>query len=466
MAGRLLRVAAVLTLGFAVVAVAMGYWQVLRARDLDRRQGNPRPVEALRTTVRGTIYDRHGAVLVENQQPGNRRVYHDPSLAQVIGYASLRYGRTDLEQAYDEYLSGANQADSLRDLWNRAVHHATIGDDLVLTIDERLQRAAAEALKGRRGALVALDPHTGEVLAMVSNPTYDPNTLERAWDALRADPRAPLFNRATEGLYPPGSTFKTVTLAAALESGLARPDTRFRCHGDWVVTGFHIGCNNLPPGSNGEYTLADAYAFSVNVTFGQLAVQLGAARFADYARRFGLDDSLPFDLPVAASRLAGGRTELPELLLAESGFGQGSVQVTPLEMALVAATVANDGVTPRPMLVRQVRRHDGTPLAAAEPRSLRQALQPGTAATVRQLMQQVVDRGSGVEARIPGVPVAGKTGTAETGSAAPPHAWFIAFAPADRPILATAVVLENAGEGSQQAAPVARAVLAQALGKG
>jgi peptidoglycan glycosyltransferase len=334
----------------------------------------------------------------------------------------------------------------------------------VLTIDPRIQEAAATALGNRPGAVVALDPKTGAVLAMVSTPGYDPAAIDERGASLLTDPSNPLLNRATQGQYPPGSTFKTVTAAAALEAGQYQQDAKFRCPSGYVVEGFVIACKGVPPGVR-EYDLAHAYAWSVNATFAEIAVNTGASELVRIARRFGFEERIPFDIALTESHLLRKGESFNNVLLANTGFGQGQLTVTPMQMALVAATVANHGVLMQPYLVQEIRTPSGEVLTRHEPQAIRQVIRPETAAILRGFMVTAVKEGFSGAAAVPGVEVGGKTGTAETGSGQNTHAWFISIAPANDARIAVAVIVENAGQGATIAAPIAQAVMRAALGR-
>ena len=276
---------------------------------------------------------------------------------------------------------------------------------------------------------------------------------------MRASTQSPLLDRAISGLYPPGSTFKIVTAADALDAGVVTPDSSFTDTGGLAIGDFVV--RNDEQEQTGRQTLAGAFALSSNVDFAHIALDLGVERWFAYAARWGLGDSLEFDLPAARDRLPS-RAEVSPSVLAQLGFGQASLLVTPLRMALVAATIANAGAVPRPYLVRSIARRDTT--LATRPQTLAQPISRETAGQVRDLMIAVVARGTGTAGALPNVTVAGKTGTA-TNPHGKSHAWFVAFAPAASPRVAVAVVVENVGYGGTYAAPVAKRVLRVALAK-
>jgi len=459
------RVAYVLFAGFAVIAAYLSYWHIIAA---DTLAGNPE-LNAYRLSIadqqsqRGRILDRNGVELAVSVKSGDgfRRVYSRSSLAQTVGYASPRFGRTGVEAALDPELSGRAGGGIVSALRRRLIGTGEPGGDVTLTIDTRIQDAAERALTGD-GAIVVLDPRDGSILALVSHPTFDPNALERGWDSLRTDPNAPLLNRATQGRYPPGSTFKTVTGAAALDLGYYTPASKFTCNDQVVIEGFAIRCDETV---RGTFDMTYAYAQSCNACFGEIGLRVGGKDLLEYARRFGFESAPPIEIGSVPSAVVSGSAErrLVGPLLASTAFGQGELLATPLQMALVAATIAHDGLVPSPHLVAHVRSSDGFVSRDRAPGPWREAVRPDTAAAMRAMMIAVVERGGGQGARLPGVTVAGKTGTAEVGPSRGTHAWFIGFAPAESPRVAIAVVREYGGGGGTVAAPIAREVLRTAL---
>ncbi len=442
-------------------AVGLGYWQVVRT-DLGAEDRNPRVLAAFANPSRGRILDRDGNELVVSKADGSR-LYRDASVAHVVGYIDPRYGSQGAELVFNDVLSG-EAARSWSGAFDAEFRRATVsGSDIRLTIAATVQAAAAKGLGDRRGAVVAIDPKTGEVLAMVSVPTYDAAALATDGEALLVDPRSPLLNRATQGLYPPGSTFKTITAAAALENRVIAPGDLVTCPGEIVIDGFPISCDNVPQGT-GTYPFKAAFTFSVNAIFAQVGVAVGWARLEATARRFGFETSLDFSLDTAGALLRAGDGERTTTLLASTAFGQGELLATPLQMALIAATVANRGVMARPH-IGLVRMDGGRPGAALEARSSRRVLSEAVAAQLRDFMVSVVEAQQAAGVAIPGVKVGGKTGTAETGTPGVSHAWFIGFAPADDPRVAVAVIVEGGGRGGEVASPIAGAVIRAALAR-
>ncbi|MCS7246116.1 MAG: penicillin-binding protein 2 [Thermomicrobium sp.] len=485
----ILHLALVFAVGFGLVTV-----QVLRAHLLDRdrilaKASDPasgvidlRRVLAERRIERGRILLRDGTVLASDtvDSSGTRvRVYHE-QYGYVAGYYSPGlYGAAGIEQAWDGQLSG--QRATSWDAWlDGLLHRTKRGHDVVLTVDPALQALGQRLLGDRAGAAVLLDADTGAVLALVSSPAFDPNQLSvplgataeqldrarRSFDRLQQDGRGPLLLRPVQGQYTPGSIFKTVTAAAAFESGIATPDSLYRDDGAIVIDSRVIIERNRPDPSRVAYSLREAYGYSLNVVFAQVGLQLGGQRLEEMARAVGFERAIPFDLPVVPSRIARTSDFLASQAgLAETAFGQGQLQVTPLQMALVAAAVVRDGTIPRPYLVAEVRTPDGHVVWRRTPSEWLRAFDGATAEALRDLMVWSVENGYAQPARIEGLRVGGKTGTAEVGDAAP-HAWFIGFAEAGGHRVAVAVVIEHGGSGVQVALPVGRSLLEAALREG
>jgi len=474
MAARLRRLAVVFMAAYFLLSALLVYWQVVRAPDLVNRPDNPRLYAARLAVHRGAISDRRGVVLEQTTFTGDNpvRTLYDPSLSALIGYHSQQFDNTGLEDAYNDYLNGAAATQPLDNTIRRLLHEPVLGDTLQLTIDDRIQRLADAALGDGPGVALVADPRTGQILAMVSKPSYDANRIDEPgyWESLQGS-SGQLVNRALDGLYPPGSLFKTITLADALSSGRFTLQSLFsgqEATGPLFVGGSELGTatNNLPPGVN-QVTLEDAYMYSDNIVFANLGLKLGANALVQGATRFGFGQSIPFDLPVATSTVTGKAGSLQSAYnLATSAFGQAGVLATPLQVLLMDEAIANDGTIMQPMVVQTVRAPDGEVLLDNRAQVWQQALDPAVAHEVAQAMVRAVNGpgASGYAAQLPGVVVAGKTGTAQVdGAGKLPHAWFMAFAPANNPRLAVVVLKENAGEGATVAAPIARQILAGAL---
>ncbi|HEX9094179.1 MAG TPA: FtsW/RodA/SpoVE family cell cycle protein [Coriobacteriia bacterium] len=453
------------------LVVNLTYVQVVAAPALAADSRNTRNLEKELRGERGAITTRDGVVLAQSVPAAGlfRRTYPAGSLAaHLVGYYSPRYGRAGLEAAMNETLAGRRAFADFADAMDEALGRPVAGNDVVLTVDSRVQKAAEATLKGHRGAVVVLDPRSGEVLALASSPAYEPSSVESRWAELsKGGDAAPLVDRAIASLYPPGSTFKVVTLTAALSQGVATPSTVYPAPAVLEIGGGKV--TNFEGSGYGSATVRQATASSINTVFAQIADQLGAERLVAQARGFGLDKQTPFELDVIPSLMPAPES-MTRWETAWAGVGQpvgaGAVKgpvVTPLQMALVAAGIANGGVVMRPHVVARTQDGSGRTIATTPEARFTTACDAETAATVRDLMVEVVRRGSGARAAVKGVTVAGKTGTAEVGKGVQTHAWFIAFAPAEKPTMAMAIVLENAGIGGRVAAPAAKPVIEAAL---
>lgn len=473
--GPIVRVAVALSLAFATLAVAVGYWGVVRAPELTRSPYDAAVIAASRSVPRGRILDRTGKVLARNKKDANGelfRVYAGPAISPVVGYASPRYGRAGLERTYDAELSGL-AGDPLRDPFRKFGSDPYDPKDLTLSLSYDLQRAAARALGDQLGAVVMLDPRTGEVLALASNPYFDANavtnpaTAKQAFKALLVDPSEPLLPRATLGRYVPGSVFKIVTAIAGLGSGAVTPATTYPKQpgaekDGLVVDGYTVRDGHHPETVSRALDLVGATEVSCNIWYALTGMATGGDALTEYARRMGFDDPLPFDLPTAVSQVTGGEGAAPggfqdDVELANAAYGQGETFVTPLQMALVAATIANRGILMKPHLVTAMTGDNGT--RTIDPERMATVISASDAQAIAVAMQQAVEGKLGQQfttgARVPGVPTAGKSGTAELGGTGEPHSWFIGFAPADAPTVAIAVLVEEGGRGAEAAAPIA-----------
>ena len=478
-----LRRLATVVVGMFLVLMGAATWvQFVTAPDLNNDGRNVRTLYREYGNARGPIVVGGNAIAtsVPVDDPfGYQRTYADPGelYAHVTGYYSVVYQRSGIEEWMNTELNGS--ADSLfyTRLEDLVTGRQPQGASVELTIDPAAQQAAWDALGDQRGAVVALDPSTGAILALVSKPSFDPEALAghdtaavtEAWTALQAAEGDPMANRAIAGnTYPPGSTFKLVTAAAALEAG-ATPETVVPAPVELDLPQSSATLPNFGGsscGPDGTSTLLDALRISCNTAFGQLGLDLGADTLRDQAEAFGFDTPLNVPMKVTESHFPSD-PDAPQTAL--SAIGQYEVTVTPLQVAMLSAAVANDGVLMKPYLVESVRSADLTVVDASEPAVFSRPITATTADALERMMLAVVDDGSGRSAQIAGVAVAGKTGTAQTTQEAAPHAWFTAFAPADAPQVAVAVIVENGGAmgseatGGRVAAPIARAVIEAVL---
>ncbi len=478
------RLGVVLLVAFAVLAATAGYWQVVRSADLVGRPDDPLLIAAARNVVRGQIRDRDGHVLASSKRDANGepyRVYPSKAVAPLVGYASRIYGTAGLERAYDAELTGIRAPDPMDQLLAKFTADRYRPQNLTLSLSLDLQKEAVRLLGDDRGAVVMLDPRSGEVLAMASTPTYDasaiadPDTARKAFAAVTADPAKPLLDRAIQGRYVPGSVFKIVTAIAALGSGAITPTTRYARQppaekDGLLVSGFRIRDGHHPFTGSRALAFREAVEVSCNIYFALAGLDTGGDGLASWAARLGFGAPIPFDLPTATSQVTNGGGSFgggfaDDVELANAAYGQGETLATPLQMALVAATVANRGTLMRPHLVTRLSGQDRD--TTIEPEIWRQVVSSEIAAQINAAMVSAVEGDHGrlftAGAKVPGVITAGKSGTAQLDGSAKPHSWFIGFAPANDPKVAIAVLVESGGTGASRASPIAGKLMARYL---
>jgi penicillin-binding protein A len=490
------RLAVVAVVLLTALIVATTYWQAWAAGDLKAKQDNAIQRVVQFTIARGLIYGADGkTVFAANKKKKTgtntlffRRYPNKGLAAQTIGYSTVSRSQTGLEESMNDYLTGSNTnlSNAFHNLLNKLGQATIKGDNLQLTIRPKVQRLAQQLLGNRCGAVVAMSPRTGALYVMASSPTYDPNEVDQPGGYARilhirgaCDGASALYDRATQGLFTPGSTFKIVTAAAALDTGAFTPNSGFNDPGYCTEYGQKVfNSGNPDQGGHevfGHLNLLSGFQHSVNSVFCNVGMKLGAKTIVDYAKRFGFYKVPPLETP-ANERLPSGTYDQKTHRLTDDAskmdpgrlaFGQWTMEATPLQMAMVAATVANGGVVPRPYLVQKVTGPDGSTMQNTKPRNLGRAIKSQTAAELTQMMEAVVTGGTGTAAQIPGIKVAGKTGTAETGVDHIYTAWFVCFAPADNPQVAVAVVLEKQpnGFGGSVSAPIAKQVVQALLGR-
>ncbi len=477
------RLATAIFLAFGVLLGFVTWYQVLA---VDRYRNDPRNARTALSESgkeRGVIVTRDGVVLAQSSPDPDEptsylRSYPEgDAYAPVVGYTSLLAGSAGLERSF------ADELRSRRDFTISDLIAAALGGDLrprslQVTIDPALQTTAYSLLNGQRGAVVAIEPSTGELLAYVSTPSFEPNDLTGpgALDyrqQLLDDPAQPLIDRAGNSLYAPGSTFKTIVAASAIESGLASPETEFPDLVAFPLPDSTATISNFDDGlcaSGGTVSLQIAFSRSCNTVFANLAIQVGADQLGDTASSFGFNRAFELPWPTAESVFLTRQLRDDPAALGQSGIGERDVRATPLQMALVAAAIANDGEMMNPFVVRQIFDADGATEKVFEPQRLRRVLSPAASSVMTEMMERVVTNGTGGRASVPGVRVAGKTGTAQ-GSGGPPDVWFIAFAPVENPSIALAVLIEDGGAagedatGGALAAPIAAQLISAWLNR-
>jgi penicillin-binding protein A len=468
-----------LLVAFLAVFAQLNYVQIFAAENIASNPANIRSLLREYSIKRGDIVTIDGVTVAQSIATDDRlrflRRYPEAELyGHITGYYSLVFGADRIERTYHDQLLGESGVISMQDIQDRFLGSGERGDDVRLTIDSRVQAAARDALGNNQGAVVALDPQTGAIRAMWSNPSFDPNPISshrpgrirQAWENLNEQTPNPLQHIATTRGFPPGSTFKVVTAAAALESGRFNPQSTFDDPVSFTPPQTSSSISNFSGGTcagGGQISLADALRVSCNTTFAQLGLEVSGP-MAGVTTGMGFNRRIPFDVSTEASTFErADENNLPRRSLA--GIGQGDVVTTPLQMALVAASIANGGETPKPRLVEEVRDPSGGIVARPSDESIGTAMSESTARTLTEMMVAVVTDGTGANAQIPGLEIAGKTGTAQSAEGAAPHAWFIAFAPAQNPRIAVAVFVQNGGSfgaeatGGTVAAPMARQVI-------
>ncbi|WP_265442683.1 peptidoglycan D,D-transpeptidase FtsI family protein [Flexivirga meconopsidis] len=469
---------------FCSLLVAATIIQFAQARSLDNKPGNRRTLLASYSKERGSILVGGNAVAysspTDDQLKWLRKYPQGPMYAAATGYYSFTYGSSAVEREYNDFLSGSSDKLFYRRLVDIVTGKSAQGASVQLTLNAKAQQAATNALKGQRGAIVALDPKTGAILAMATSPTYDPNLLashdlnevQSAFTRLSKDPAQPLLNRAINGnLYPPGSTFKIIDTAAALESGKYTPDSTLPGPASLRLPGTNSYLPNDFPGNCGpgdKVSLSRALTISCNTAYAQLGMDLGQDAVRSMATKFGFGRSLDIPMTVTPSVFP---KDLGKAQLAQSAIGQFDVRATPMQIAMVSAAVANGGKEMSPYLVQSVRDKNLDVIQTTDPKTFSTPISSDTASQLNTMMQSVVSDGTGTGAAIPGIKVAGKTGTAEHGSGTNADVWFTGFAPADNPKVAVAVLVENGGTVGQEAtgglvaAPIAKQVMEAVIGK-
>ncbi|SFD21975.1 peptidoglycan D,D-transpeptidase FtsI family protein [Clostridium uliginosum] len=474
---------------FVALISYIAYFQVFKAPGIAEQQGNKRLWAEQNKVLRGTIYDRNQNALTKSERKDaltqKREYVYGDLYTHVLGYVDPVYKNAGLEATYAKELttnsSSSNDLlslikdfsfDKFKDMFdNRKQEENKVGNSIITTLDAKIQKTAYDALGNNKGAVVVLNPQTGEVLAMVSKPTYNPNDLEAAMKAANSGSadNTPLINRATAGLYPPGSTFKTVTLTSSLENISGITTRTFQDDGKLVFNAKQ-SLSNSGGAAYGSLNLKDAFKVSSNVVFGGLAMELGNDKLKQTAEKFGFNNT------IEANGFTIQKSQFPTLKsgevgsIAQTGIGQSSILATPMQMALVTSTIANNGVMMEPKLVNKVIDKDGKTVKTIGTKTIKQVMPSSDAATIKDYMKNLVDsKLNSSWGFFQGTDTCGKTGTADyklaNGQDATPHSWFIGFAPQNNPQVAVAVIVENGGYGAVAAAQVAGRVIQTSLSK-
>lgn len=445
---------------FLSLIAYISYFQIFQAEKIKNNSYNKRLWIDEEKTLRGSILDRNGEVLVYSEKREDSQVRHynyGRLYSHVIGYSYREYGKTGLELKYNNALLDINENQAINEFQNM-VSDKTEGNDLKLTIDHGLQQKARELLSGKKGSIIAMNPVSGEIYAMVSAPDFDADNLRNDWMSISESPDSPLLNRATQGLYPPGSIFKIIPAIALIKS--PEVDESYSCTGQTTIDGYTISDYNQK--AHGDIRLKQALVSSCNTYFAEKSVAVGKEKLGEVADSFQINKEIDFDLPVKVSSFPH-KGKMGETEIAASAIGQGKVEVTPLNMLMVASTVANKGEMISPSIVKNVISKDGKIKNKTQKNVIGNPIGIAMSEEIKEYMVSVVEEGTGKAAAISGVSVAGKTGTAENKSENS-HAWFMGFAPADEPKVSVVVLLEEEGStGGTSAAPIAREIMQYAI---
>lgn len=474
MNARITRLFGLFAVLFAVLVGFTSWWAVLDANNLKDQRVNKRPLFAAQQIKRGRILADDGSVIARSVRQGRgassqyvRRYPLGGLWGHPVGYSFAEQGNSEFEQFHNRELLGEDNEFS--SIFDQLRGQKQVGHDVFTNLDPAAQQTAFDGLAGRPGAVVAMEPKTGRIRVLVSQPPFDPNRIPEDLAQLNRDPGSPLLNRGTQGQYPPGSTFKLVTAAAALDSGRITPDTTIEAPASITVQGQPLA--NADGSSYGSINVTTALTNSVNTFFAKLGRKVGEQTLFEYMQRFGFGSKPQIDLPRDQLSTSGVFSEGKPLTTGEGvdvariAIGQERLLATPLQMVEVAATIANAGDLMKPQIWREVRDVDGRTRSEMKPEKQSSVISAESAAELTEAMKSVVNEGTGTAAALSGVDVAGKTGTAEVPDKAacaglPNQAWFVGFAPADDPRIAVAATVEcTDGQGGTVAAPIAAAVM-------
>jgi peptidoglycan glycosyltransferase len=459
---KIIKILVVMCSIFFIIVAYLTYLQVFQGKKLMENVYNRRNNEIEENTLRGSIFDRNGVVLAYSEKNGEsyERIYPYGALySHVIGYNSKIYGKSLLEANYNGDLLDLDNYSQVFGMIDRE----SKGNNIYLTLDHRLQELGENLLKDKKGAIVAIDPKKGEVLALVSKPNFDTNSkwLEGNWVSIVESDKALLLPRATQGLYPPGSIFKVITSMGAIENGLDKKT--YEDKGKVIIDGYEI--KNSGEKVLGNIDIKKALAASSNVVYSQIGVELGGSKLKRLADRIGMNQDISFDIPVNKSIFpydTMGKNDM-----AAVAIGQGEILFTPFHMAMITAGIANNGKIMKPILVKSVVSSEEKKIKDVRSNTMYKIMDVETANVIKDMMHEAVENGTGVNAKIEGISVAGKTGTAENHlsekNKGKEHAWFIGFAPVEDPKIAVAVLVENGGSGGGVSAPIAKEIISEYL---
>ena len=447
-----------ISLMFFLVIIWLGKINFIDREKFNVNPYNPRLQYTDTTIKRGNIKDINGEVIAESEYTENGYIRNYPRsrmAAHITGYSAV--GKTGVEAAENFELETVDN-EVLQRILNAFTGTEVKGNDVVLTIDMDIQSIAGDLLGEQKGAIVVMEPSTGRILAMQSYPDFNPNTILDDWDNLKSDEDSPLINRTTQGLYPPGSTFKMVTAIAAMEYLDDWETFTVECDGEAEFNDKVIHCYNNK--AHGTVDMHDAMAQSCNCYFAEIGKRIGGENLRKVADRLFANSSIGFDMPSSQSSVVIDKSS-SESELVETSIGQGKTVVTPMYMATLVSAVANGGIMKKPYIVDHIENYEGEVLKTTIPETIGEVMTYEEATALRDMMIDVVNEGTGTAASLKGYQAAGKTGTAENESGID-HSWFVGFAPAENPEVAVAVILENA-EGNKKATPIAGKIMQAVL---
>ncbi|QEK12826.1 penicillin-binding protein A [Crassaminicella thermophila] len=459
---RIVKVLIVFCAMFISLVMYLSYFEIFQASKIVKNSYNKRQWVNEEYVLRGIIADRNGKTLASSEKIEGNQIRHykfGRLYSHIIGYSFKEYGKAGLEASYNKELLNINE-NPIKEITEKIIGPKEEGNHLILSIDHELQSYAEKLMRGKKGAIVLMNPKNGEIYAMVSKPDFDPSKIKENWAEITEEKDSPLLNRATMGLYTPGSIFKIITATAALKD--KNIDKTFKCRGSVNIDGYML--RDYKEISHGKVDLKKALVVSCNVAFSQIGLQLGEEKLKNAAEKYMFNKIIPFDLKIKKS-IFPNKKNMSNPELGATAIGQGEILVNPLNMAMVASAIANDGKMMKPIIVKEVINPEGRTIKINRTELLSKVCSKKIADELKDMMIDVVKEGTGKNARIKNVEVAGKTGTAENESKKE-HAWFIGFAPAYNPKVAIAVVLENIGStGGKSAAPIARDIMVAALNR-
>lgn len=439
--------------------VYLTYFMIFEGERYRTSSLNKRNTLQAEYVTRGSFYDNQGELLastiISEDGQNNRRYTYPELYSHIIGYSYKDLGKAGLELSMDDYLTNQNNTGIVEAL-KKFFDKESIGNSVHLTINTNVQKKSADLLDGKRGAVISLNPKTGEIYSMVSKPDFNPNTLRENWEEINNSENYSLFNRAVNGLYPPGSVMKVISSAAILESTI---DQTYLHTGSQIIDGYEY--KDATKYEYGNIGIQEAFTKSLNTYYVEKIQDVGMTSFASVASRFMFEKEITMELPVSISTL-NYNSDTTKNQVSASAIGQGRVLATPLEMALTASAIANQGKIMKPYLVNEILNKDQGIVKKTQPQVLGEAISPEIAKEIKDLMVDTTNSGTGTQAQIRNVQVASKTGTSEneTGNT---HAWYIGFAPAEDPQVAVAVIVEQGGSGGTVAAPIGRDLIISTL---